>query len=73
MSDALDNDTSFWDNLQKRAANVKKTADRQPEGMNPYVSSGELMAASLGQTAGFLGDVLGELFLLLCQTQQSVW
>ena len=60
MSDALDNDTSFWDNLQKRAANVKRTADRQPAGMNPYVSSGELMAASLGQTAGFLGDVLGE-------------
>ena len=60
MSDALDNDTSFWDNLQKRVSNVKKTADRQPTGMNPYVSSAELVVSGLGQTAGYLGDVLGE-------------
>jgi hypothetical protein len=53
-------DTSFLDDFQKRVANVKRTADRQPAGMNPYLSSGELMVASLGQTAGLFGDVLGE-------------
>lgn len=29
MSDALDNDTSFWENLKTRTDNVKRTASRQ--------------------------------------------
>ena len=60
MSDALDNDTSFWENLKTRTANVKKTASRQKPDDNPYLNSAELAIAALGQTAGYAGDVAGE-------------
>jgi len=60
MSDALDNDTSFWDNLKRRTNNVKRTASRQNPDDNPYLNSAELGIAALGQTAGYLGDVAGE-------------
>jgi len=35
MSDALDNDTSFWENPQKKGANVKKTTNKPTPNMNP--------------------------------------
>lgn len=60
MSDALDNDISFWENLKRRTDNVKRTASRQKPDDNPYLNSAELAIAALGQTAGYAGDVAGE-------------
>lgn len=60
MSDALDNDTSFWEKLKTRTDNVKRTASRQKPDDSPYLNSAELAIAALGQTAGYAGDVAGE-------------
>ena len=51
--------TSSKENFNKRIDNVKRTASRQTAG-NPYVNSAELLLSGAGQTAGLLGDAIGE-------------
>jgi hypothetical protein len=66
MSDALDNDTSFWENLKRRTDNVRQAAQPEPTlyGYDDYDVS-HVMETFLGEGAGALGDVAALPFEML--------